>query len=545
MAQEARKKQADAPVKNPKDIKGFDELIGVCRSSDLSGGYEVDQPNDSFISISDGNTTLIYFNSDLWKDKVKFKPFLERINEPNLCLVCTGYEEELTSIIHEAQNTQLQTLCFPLNNMQLNLQTHNFFHLQGLILESEKNHAYVKETNESVKYVLRISRELNGVRDTNKLLSLILSKAREITNADAGSIYVVEWEDSTSREGSICFKITQNESVYQDLSEFRIPISEGSIVGNAVIHETAINIPDLYQLSPNPEENPYGAKHDRTWDQKIGYQCRSMLTIPMFDISHRVIGVIQLINCKEKGIPKLAGESDFNSKVRVFDETAVEYAEIVAQQAGIALENALLTEEKEDLFDGFVHAAVTAIEQRDPTTSGHSHRVAKLTVDLATILEKVDTGTYKDVSFTENQLKEIEYASLLHDFGKLGVREQVLVKAKKLYPWELKLLRERFGHIKARLEVEFLEETLTYIREPNNFPPGIGRNGNGRRLERDCAVGSPAWRCRANGRLDPLVPAYDVLLLAQLAAAEELASNALAVPEHATASAVPPCAELR
>ena len=101
------------------------------------------------------------------------------------------------------------------------------------------------------------------------------------------------------RDGTIQFRFTQNHSIKQNLSEFSMPVNEGSIVGNACIHEISINIPDIYRLSVNPSENPYAARHDRTWDQRIGYETHSMLTVPMFDISHNVIGVIQLINRKK------------------------------------------------------------------------------------------------------------------------------------------------------------------------------------------------------------------------------------------------------
>ncbi|MCX6127739.1 MAG: GAF domain-containing protein, partial [Proteobacteria bacterium] len=385
-----------------------------------------------------------------------------------------GSDEELRYLPDGLEKANFRCLAIPCRLGQIILEVENFHRLQTLVLKAERTNKNVKETNEHVKYVLRVSRELNGVRDTKKLLSLILQKAREITNADAGSIYVVDWNDQREADSKIAFKVTQNETVFQELEEFVIPLNEHSMVGSAVLNQKAINIPDLYHLDPDPEKNPYHAKHDKTFDLHTGYQCRSMLTIPMFDISYRVIGVIQLINRKRPAVKNLKGVDDFTKHVLSFDDTDVEYAEIVAQQAGIALENAMLTLEKEMLFEGFVHASVTAIEQRDPTTSGHSHRVAKLTLGLAEVINRIDTGRYKDTIFDKKQLKEIEYASLLHDFGKLGVREQVLVKAKKLYPWELDLLLERFEHIRSRFEVEYLKEYVAFLTGKITVAPGFG-----------------------------------------------------------------------
>jgi response regulator RpfG family c-di-GMP phosphodiesterase len=117
-----------------------------------------------------------------------------------------------------------------------------------------------------------------------------------------------------------------------------------------------------------------------------------------------------------------------------------------------------------------VNASVTAIEQRDPTTSGHSHRVAALTTGLAEIVDKSDLPHYKGITFSEDQMREIKYASLLHDFGKLGVRENVLVKAKKLYPWQHESLTERFELIRASLEIDFLRQQLNFMTNPAAFP---------------------------------------------------------------------------
>jgi response regulator RpfG family c-di-GMP phosphodiesterase len=102
-----------------------------------------------------------------------------------------------------------------------------------------------------------------------------------------------------------------------------------------------------------------------------------------------------------------------------------------------------LKEDIEKLFEGFVNAAVNAIEARDPSTSGHSGRVAVLTVGLAEAVNRTPSGPYGVISFSDPQLREIRYASLLHDFGKVGVREQVLVKARKLEPERLERILQR------------------------------------------------------------------------------------------------------
>jgi len=143
-----------------------------------------------------------------------------------------------------------------------------------------------------------------------------------------------------------------------------------------------------------------------------------------------------------------------------FDERSEGLLSTLGSQAGIALENAILNAEIENMLEGFVRASVEAIEQRDPTTSGHSRRVAELTVGLAKAVERVDTGPYREASWSVDDLKELEYASLLHDFGKIGVREQVLVKAKKLYASELENIRGRFEFAIRSLELDVVSRKL-------------------------------------------------------------------------------------
>jgi HD-GYP domain-containing protein (c-di-GMP phosphodiesterase class II) len=116
-------------------------------------------------------------------------------------------------------------------------------------------------------------------------------------------------------------------------------------------------------------------------------------------------------------------------------------------------------------FEGFVQASVTAIESRDPVTSGHSNRVAVLTCGLAEMVDRLAAGPYASAGFTAEQMQEIRYAALLHDFGKVGVREHLLLKAEKLHPIQLTELRGRFELIKKSLELRALREKLVLLSQ--------------------------------------------------------------------------------
>lgn len=316
--------------------------------------------------------------------------------------------------------------------------------------------------------LLAISRALASERDIRKLLDLILAKARQITGADAGSVYVIEpgqphapdalpWSEGGPQRRQLRFMLSQNDSLQVDFKQFVLPVDRQSIVGQAALEGRTFNIDDLDRLS---HDNPRGVNHNRTFDDRTGYQARSMLTVPMSSARGEVMGVIQLINKKLDPERRLLTPEDVDEVVVPFDARSEELALALAAQAGICLENALLYDEIRNLFEGFVDASVTAIEARDPTTSGHSRRVATLSVALAQRVDAVSEGPLANVKFSVDDLRQIEFAGVLHDFGKVGVRENVLVKAKKLYGPQAEAIRMRLDYVRKCVEVECLQERL-------------------------------------------------------------------------------------
>jgi HD-GYP domain-containing protein (c-di-GMP phosphodiesterase class II) len=303
--------------------------------------------------------------------------------------------------------------------------------------------------------LIEIARALTTEREIDKLLNLILEKARFITAADAGSMYVVDGDDPALVRRQLHFKLSQNDSVSFDSREFAMPISTRSMAGYVALEQKTLSIEDVYDMPPG---SPFG--FDRSFDQKVGYRTRSMLVTPLITSKGEVVGVLQLINKKREPKQKLLVPEDFERGVIPFDERSEQLVTTLAAQAGIALENAILYQEIRKIFEGFVKASVDAIEARDPTTSGHSRRVADLTVNLAVAVERVDTGPYREVRWQREDMREIEYASVLHDFGKIGVREHVLVKAKKLFPHELQLIRQRLEFVIRTIEVDIVSRKL-------------------------------------------------------------------------------------
>jgi GAF domain-containing protein len=211
-----------------------------------------------------------------------------------------------------------------------------------------------------ISSLIEISKAITRERNLDKLLGLVLEKSRLVTGADAGSIYVVEGESEDVLSRALHFKLSQNDSVDFRSSESVMPVSNRSMAGTAVILQKPINVPDVYELDEN-----VSFEFDRSFDRRFGYRCRSMLTVPLISAEDEVIGVVQLINKKRNPARKLKTEEDFEREVIPFDERSQELASTLAAQAGIALENALLYDEIQKIFAGFVRASVQAIEQRD------------------------------------------------------------------------------------------------------------------------------------------------------------------------------------
>ncbi len=334
-------------------------------------------------------------------------------------------------------------------------QAFDFVDVKG---RSESRGKWVNRYRYELGELIEIARAITTEKEIDKLLGLILEKARFVTGADAGSIYVVEGDDVEISRRQLHFKLSQNDSMSFDSSEFEMPINPRSMAGFVALERKTLNIDDVYDLPPG---SSFG--FDRSFDEKTGYRTRSMLCSPLVSSKGEVMGVVQLINKKREPKQKLFTPADFDRQVIPFDNRSEQLLSTLAAQAGISLENAILYEEIRGIFEGFVRASVDAIEARDPTTSGHSRRVAELTTGLAHAVERIDTGLYKEVTWTPEDLREIEYAALLHDFGKIGVRENVLVKAKKLYPHELEAVRARFDFVIRTIEADVLARKVTAL----------------------------------------------------------------------------------
>lgn len=301
-----------------------------------------------------------------------------------------------------------------------------------------------------IEKLLDIGVALSGSYNLGELLNLILSKSREITCSDAGSVYLVD--KSEPRQPMLLFKAAQNASrPFVSLREFAIPLTEESLAGYVASTGESLNLPDAYHL---PTNVPY--RLNRNFDQDIGYYTKSVLVLPMRNRHGEAIGVLQLLN-RKKTPELLLRPENVQESTQPYSEWEERVVRLLASQAGISIERNQLRESITNLFEGFVKASVMTIETRDPWTSGHAERVSQLAVRLGEEVNTVTTGSLGTVSFSHRQLQELRYGALLHDFGEVAVPEAILAKAQKLSSQQFDSIRDRFSLARRTLEFEGLQ----------------------------------------------------------------------------------------
>lgn len=319
--------------------------------------------------------------------------------------------------------------------------------------------AELQRSRQALREMSKVGMALMGERDPMTLFDLILSQARSLTGSDAGSLYLVE-DDDDSR---VLHFIASQIDTLPDLPNltFRLALDETSIAGYVATTGSPLVLEDVYELE---EGVPYSFNR-AAFDDKYGYRAKSMLAVPMIDHRDKVVGVLQLINRKSVADAEIRTDADSDRWVLPYTQREVDIVSSLAGQAAVAIENGRLYQDIENLFAGFIKAAVTAIDRRDPTTSGHSVRVTELTCDMAELINEQTDGPFAQTYFSDAQLKQLRYAGLLHDFGKVGVREEVLVKQNKLSPVLGAQVRARFSLIRVILRLQAAEARGDAIAE--------------------------------------------------------------------------------
>ncbi len=317
--------------------------------------------------------------------------------------------------------------------------------------------ATMARQRQQVRQLTDVGVALSSERSHQALLELILTQARRLAGCDAATIFLTEKHPDGSSE--LVMRLAQNESVQFPFEEERLPLDLTSIAGFVTVTGEEINLADAY--AP-PVDRPW--RFNGSFDQRFGYRTSSLYAVALRIPQGEIIGGIEFINRKRHPAARLTSPEVTLSETLPFNDEILPLLRSLASQAAVAIDNNRLLLAIEDMFEGFVVASVTAIEQRDPATSGHSFRVARLTTGLAEALPRSGVARFRGMHFNARQLRELRYAALLHDFGKIGVREHVLVKAHKLTPELYQAIRERINLEIERLKRRALAQQLVMLR---------------------------------------------------------------------------------
>jgi HD-GYP domain-containing protein (c-di-GMP phosphodiesterase class II) len=332
---------------------------------------------------------------------------------------------------------------------------------------------------------------LSAEKDHNRLLEIILMRAKNLTNADGGTLYL------RTDENSLKFEIVHTDSLGicmggsqgEPISFYPIELIENgepnthNVAACAVLKNETINIPDAYT---NDEFDFTGT---RGFDKKMGYRSKSFLTVPMTNHENEIIGVLQLINAINLK----------TREIRTFSVLDQQVVESLASQAAVTLTNRQLIEAQKKLFDSFIELIANAIDEKSPYTAGHCRRVPVLTNMIAEATCNIDHGPHKDFSMTDADKYELSVAGWLHDCGKITTPEAVVDKSTKLETIidRIEMIDTRFEVLKRDAEIAVLKSKLEALGEKHpsadeQLSSRLKQLDDDREFIRACNVGGEA-----------------------------------------------------
>lgn len=314
---------------------------------------------------------------------------------------------------------------------------------------------YAEIQTSLIKKLNEIGIALSAEKNLSRLLENIIEEARNFSNADAGTLYIMNEEND-----SLEFAIVQNDTMKIRMGGTAgpitwppVPLKMGgkpnfSNVSSYVANTGKIvNIPDVY------ETEGFDFSGTKRFDSGTSYRSKSMLVIPMKNKESEIIGILQLINALDP----------ITKSPIPFSPEYVDLIASLASQAAVAITNVRLYRDLENLFESFIQTIAAAIDEKSPYTGGHIRRVQELTMELAKRMNEQTEGPFKDFHLNEDEIHELSMAAWLHDIGKIVTPENVIDKSKKLEKvFDLNnLIDTRYEVFKRDIKVKALEEKLT------------------------------------------------------------------------------------
>lgn len=309
--------------------------------------------------------------------------------------------------------------------------------------------------DERVHKLTEIGTALSANESLDVLLEMIVTEAKNLTGADGGTLYLLENDE-------LRFKVIQTDSLTIKMGgtsgkitwpplplylENGIP-NKAMVAATCALEDRLVNISDVY------EAIGFSFEGTKKFDQGTGYRSKSMLVIPMKNHEREIIGVLQLIN-------KIDPQTH---EVITFDTEDEKITLSLASQAAIAITNTSLIQGLENLLESFLKSIIFAISKKSPYTAGHIKRMVKLSVMIAEAINK-DTTFYAHKHFSAEEIKQINFAALMHDIGKLATPEQIIDKATKLETLcdRINLIENRIKTLEKALHVKLLEDKFALL----------------------------------------------------------------------------------
>ena len=288
---------------------------------------------------------------------------------------------------------------------------------------------------EKLHLLLETARELGTEMSLDLLMGKIVERTSQIMNCERSSVLLLDAE-----RGELYALVAQGlESM-----EIRIPLASG-LAGHVARTGETLNVPDAYE----------DERFNREIDRRSGFRTRSVLAMPLYDRKGEVLGVLECLNNRAPG----GAHISFDAR----DET---FLSALSGITAVCLENATLYRQRDRLFESFVSAVSRSIDDRDPCTSGHSRRVTLYSLNLARAVHESKRPPFDKITYTRDRMRQLRFAGLLHDAGKIGVREYILCKADKLPLGGLALVRARLELLGERRRSEALQRALDEKLDP-------------------------------------------------------------------------------
>lgn len=324
-------------------------------------------------------------------------------------------------------------------------------HLLTSVIKEVK--LYAEDQIKHIKKLAQIGLALSIEKNIGKLLELIVDESRALSNADAGTLYILD-----SRNQHLKFEIMQNDSMKTRIggtsdSDISLPHVQlyiddkpnyANVSSYVALTGETVNIPDVYEAEGFDFTGP------RKYDESTGYRSKSMLVIPLKNHENNIIGVLQLLN----------SQNPETGDVVAFSKEDIELIAALASQAAVALTNTQLIEDLKNLFYSFIKSIATAIDEKSPYTGGHINRVVDLTMMIAERLNQKENGPFKDFSFTEDEMEELRLAAWMHDVGKITTPEHIVDKSSRLERIcdGMEIIQSRFRLIETSIENKYLKD---------------------------------------------------------------------------------------